>query len=209
MNKVFFSQNVNSSYNITGNGYLYNNYAVTNSLFPPTDFDLVLQSDMMTIQATLTTNFELKQIGVDFWNTSNGTNISKFSAIGSGWRDTDGTFVDLKNRFRMFAHIDSSTFREFQFADSGTISYGGVLTNYGLSVRLKYSGGGSAPSTVTDYDGNVYDIINIGGVYVTVQNWKCTKLNNGTSLTKVTDATAWSNLTTEGYCAYGNNESNV
>ena len=59
--------------------------------------------------------------------------------------------------------------------------------------------------SITDADGNVYHTITIGKQAWTVENLRTTKYNDGTSLPLVTDAAAWSNLTTPGYCWYNNN----
>jgi hypothetical protein len=64
-------------------------------------------------------------------------------------------------------------------------------------------------STITDNDGNIYDIVQIGTQYWTVQNWKCTTLDDGTSIPNVTDDTTWAGLTTLARAAYGNDEGNV
>lgn len=56
---------------------------------------------------------------------------------------------------------------------------------------------------VTDIDGNTYDTVVIGNQEWTVQNFKCTKLNDGTSISLVTTAD-WSGLTTPAYCYYNN-----
>jgi hypothetical protein len=79
----------------------------------------------------------------------------------------------------------------------------------GASVRPYYSGGGTPPLTMTDYDGNFYDVVQVGSYYYTKQNWKCTRLNNGTSIPLVTDGTTWAGLTTLARCAYDNNSSYV
>lgn len=60
------------------------------------------------------------------------------------------------------------------------------------------------PATITDRDGNVYDVIRIGTQLWTKQNLKTTKFSDGTSITQITDNTTWTNLTTQGYCWYDN-----
>jgi uncharacterized protein (TIGR02145 family) len=62
----------------------------------------------------------------------------------------------------------------------------------------------STGQTVTDADGNVYHTVVIGTQEWTVENLHTTQLNDGTSISIVTDNNAWPNLTTPGYCYYGN-----
>jgi uncharacterized protein (TIGR02145 family) len=64
------------------------------------------------------------------------------------------------------------------------------------------------PITVTDIDGNVYHPITIGTQVWLVENLKTTRYNDGTPIPLVTDSTAWSNLTTPGYCWYNNDAAN-
>ncbi|MBA7528679.1 hypothetical protein ES705_20867 [subsurface metagenome] len=61
---------------------------------------------------------------------------------------------------------------------------------------------------VTDYDGNYYNIVEIGSQVWMAENLKTTKYNDGTAIPLVTDPTTWINLTTPGYCWYDNNEAN-
>ncbi len=58
------------------------------------------------------------------------------------------------------------------------------------------------PLTVNDVDGNTYDVIRIGTQLWIKQNLKTTKLNDNSSIPLVTGNTAWSNLSTPGYCWY-------
>lgn len=62
------------------------------------------------------------------------------------------------------------------------------------------------PPTVTDIDGNVYNIVTIGTQTWLVENLKVTKYNDTTDIPLVTGSTAWENLTTSAYCWYENNE---
>ena len=79
----------------------------------------------------------------------------------------------------------------------------------GFSVRLLYYGTGTPSSTLTDYDGNVYDVVNIGTQYWTKQNWKCLHYNDGTDIPVVTGDSAWAALTSGACCSYNNDDSNV
>ena len=57
---------------------------------------------------------------------------------------------------------------------------------------------------VTDIDGNVYKTVKIGDQVWMAENLKTTKYKDGAAITLVTDNTAWSILTTPGYCWYKN-----
>lgn len=59
-------------------------------------------------------------------------------------------------------------------------------------------------TTVTDFDGNVYNTVLIGTQTWLAQNLKTTKLNDGTPIPNVTDETAWNLLSTPGYAWYAN-----
>jgi len=61
---------------------------------------------------------------------------------------------------------------------------------------------------VNDVDGNRYKVIMIGNQLWMAENLRTTKYNDGTTIPLVTDNTAWSNLTTPGYCWYDNNSAN-
>lgn len=167
-----------------GYGYLYNWYAANDANFAPTDWRLASQTELEGLSITTPL---------------------------SGRRDDSGTFNDSES----LLHIWSNTIFNASSGVSVVFDSGGYNTTQarnkrnGFAGKLIYIGSGTPNSTISDNDGNIYDVINVSGSYFTSQNWKCTTLNNGTALTKVTDATAWGNLTTEGYCAYDNNESNV
>ena len=60
--------------------------------------------------------------------------------------------------------------------------------------------------TVTDYEGNIYNTVLIGTQQWMAENLKATKLNDGTSVSVVTNGTDWNNLTTPGICFYNNDE---
>ncbi|GAG30440.1 unnamed protein product, partial [marine sediment metagenome] len=56
------------------------------------------------------------------------------------------------------------------------------------------------PGTLTDYDGNIYNTIKIGGFVFITTEFKCQHLNNGTSIPYVLDNTTWTNATSEAMC---------
>jgi len=58
--------------------------------------------------------------------------------------------------------------------------------------------------TITDLDGNSYNTISIGAQCWMQKNLSVTRYNDGAAIPLVTDNTAWSNLTTPGYCWYNN-----
>lgn len=64
-------------------------------------------------------------------------------------------------------------------------------------------------TTVTDADGNIYDLVTIGSQVWIGQNLKTTKYNDGTAIPVIGDdpVNAWSNLATGACCWYGNDES--
>ncbi|HBE42523.1 MAG TPA: hypothetical protein DDW27_15240 [Bacteroidales bacterium] len=60
--------------------------------------------------------------------------------------------------------------------------------------------------TVTDVEGNTYKTLQTGSQTWMAENLKTTKFNDGTNIPLVTGNTEWANLTTPGYCWYGNDE---
>ena len=61
-----------------------------------------------------------------------------------------------------------------------------------------------AQTTVTDYDGNVYNTVIIGTQEWQQENLKVTHYRNGDVIPNVTGNSAWINLTTGAYCDYDN-----
>jgi uncharacterized protein (TIGR02145 family) len=62
-------------------------------------------------------------------------------------------------------------------------------------------------ATITDIDGNIYRTIQIGNQIWTIENLKVTRYHNGDTIPNVTNATAWSKLTTGAFCIFDNDSS--
>ena len=61
-----------------------------------------------------------------------------------------------------------------------------------------------AGTDITDVDGNVYHTIVFGTQTWTIENLKTTHFNDTTSISLVTDSTAWANSSQSAYCWYNN-----
>ncbi|WBC28475.1 hypothetical protein RPMD05_88 [Rhodobacteraceae phage LS06-2018-MD05] len=195
-------------------GYIYNLYAIYNVLSAPTNWGVPSKSDFDTLAAYVTDGGDLKESGLTWWNTPNtgADNSSGFTARGSGYRGA--SFSGLKTEFSIAGYGSTQDICDLILEYNNTtitVQDGDYSKDAGYCVRMIYSGTGTPESTITDFDGNVYDVVQIGTQYWTVQNWKCTQYSEGNSLTKVTDQTTWNNAEAGDYyyCAYDNDNSLV
>ncbi|MCA0447307.1 MAG: fibrobacter succinogenes major paralogous domain-containing protein [Bacteroidetes bacterium] len=137
---------------------------------------------------------------------------------GNGW---GRWFVFFTNPLRMVLKMDgevhyklapSSTngfrdiiglFKEDQsvYRFNGTDYTQGSGENYQVIDGIKYGS--------LEYNGFTYKTVVIGNQEWTVENLRTTKYNDGTSITKITDSNRWKNTSSDGFCAYDNDEINV
>lgn len=66
----------------------------------------------------------------------------------------------------------------------------------------------SNPTSVTDNDGNTYNVIQIGNQFWTKENLNVSTYRNGDPILQVTDPYEWQNLNTGAWCYYANQSSN-
>ncbi|MFN5380849.1 MAG: FISUMP domain-containing protein, partial [Bacteroidota bacterium] len=64
------------------------------------------------------------------------------------------------------------------------------------------------PDTITDIDGNVYNVVQIGNQCWTKENLRTTRYNNGSVIPNVTSDDAWINLSSPAWCNYNNSPAN-
>jgi uncharacterized protein (TIGR02145 family) len=133
-------------------------------------------------------------------------NIESLTASGLCWStgsmptiaDNTNTLGDNGNSFSInITGLTPNTIyyvRAYATNSAGT-GYGNVVM---FRTHQEYSG------TMTDIDGHVYDVMTIGTQEWMAENLKVTHYRNGDPISNITDGTAWSNLTTEAYCAYNN-----
>lgn len=201
-----------------GYGLLYNWYAANTANFATSGWHVPSYTEWTTLITYLggssVAGGKLKETGTVHWLSPNtgATNESGFTAYGSSYRGVDGSFPILKSIFVAWLSGTNKYSMDLLYYSAGASS--GTTGNpiVGSSVRLIKDSTSlldGETSTMTDYDGNVYDTICIGTQEWIVQNWKCTHLNDGTSIPEVTDNTTWAGLTSGALCAYDNDWNNV
>ncbi|MEZ4778329.1 MAG: FISUMP domain-containing protein [Flavobacteriaceae bacterium] len=66
----------------------------------------------------------------------------------------------------------------------------------------------NCPDTVTDIDGNVYEVVNVGPMCWLKENLRASRYNDGTPIPNITNDIEWQNTTTGAWSNYDNNPSN-
>jgi hypothetical protein len=93
------------------------------------------------------------------------------------------------------------------YADGDQLLYKGVSGNYSTIVTDVPTGNKTTNFNFvacTDADGNNYTVVTNGNQTWMDENLKTTKYNDGIDIPLVTDDIAWEDLTTPGYCWFGN-----
>ncbi len=64
------------------------------------------------------------------------------------------------------------------------------------------------PTTISDIDGNEYQIVTIGTQTWMAENLKTTRLSNGNAISNITSDSQWNSTTSPAYCWYNNSLTN-
>lgn len=218
MHNIFHAQNYKSGGVIipTTYGRMYNHYAAGNSNFAPTGWRVPTKADYETLVTNCggvdNAGGVLKIGGTEFWSQEQVTTPNGFNGVGGGIRSTNlGQFSSM--RAKSYFHTSDGVDNDIRYL-SLTATYLKVEKYWffaaglvlGAYVRLVRD---TAATSVTDYDGNEYGVVQIGSQYWVNQNWKCTHLDDGTLINNITDDTEWYTTTSMGQCAYDNDESYV
>ena len=213
-------------YNQGTYGCLYNYYAVESGQLCPPGWHVPTYNEVHTILSyTLGSSDaggKMKTTGTTYWLSPNtgATNSSGFSARGSGIRYPGHSISGIKERavyWTSNTYNDDYAYDFYLCYDQSYLQlYGVSAYDYsiwkrdGLSVRClrddeinEVSNPCPGLPTVTDYDGNVYHTVQIGGQCWMKENLRTTRYADGTEI-----ALAASNTDSSSTVAYRYNPGN-
>ena len=220
MSNSHYVGGVKKSLSTVKNGLLYNWYIAGDGDFAPDDWKVPTRLEFETLVKasnggeTLGGGGPLKEAGFDNWASPNSgaTNSSGMTILPTGMRGrVAGDFVHMNNFFYMWTADNAtvnSNFSQVISYTSSNITGSNPWYPTGLAIRLLYTGTGE-PESLTDYDGNVYDVIKVGTQYWIKQNWACTHLKTGVVIPEITSDSGWIGDTSGALCAYNNVWDNV
>ncbi len=201
-------------------GALYNWYVVETGKLAPKGWHVPTEEDWSKLSNYLggdsVAGGKMKDGSTSHWFSPNlgASNESGFTAIPSSTRNYDGLiFYRLGDGAYFWSsteYDDSTAWVRSMLCDSTALKSFNAYKSYGRSVRCVKDSPELEPAvdTVIDVERNVYKTIKIGNQTWMTENLRTTKLNDGTQIPYVADASAWDNLRTPGYCWYNNDVSN-
>lgn len=206
--KLFYSQNIESGEKY---GLLYNWFAVGTGKLAPTGWHVPTKTELDNLIAYTGTVTSLKStrkspLAHPRWNyNSNGTDTTGYKMHPGGIRDITGDYRNIG----VYGDIWSVTnYTDTRYAynavfiiDPYFMEY--ALKNNGSSVRIiKDSSSWTPGETVTDYDGNVYNTIQIDTQVWATSNLRVIHYNDGTIIPNVTNDITWAGLSSGAWCGY-------
>lgn len=149
-----------------------------------------------------------------FWNDGNvlGT-ASGFNSLAAGYSYISDTYlIDYRYsaRFCAMNFIDNLFYYYYgiyNYIYDDNIVVANNPAAYGFSLRFIWVGIGAAPSTLTDREGNVYPVVQIGSQYWTAKNFKCTTDRNGDAIPEYFNTDIYAAYKAGVNCAYDNDNS--
>lgn len=176
--RAYATNNSGSAY---GNEFMFTTPANIPSISTTTITSITLNSAICGGNVTNTGGAAVTARGICWSITPNPTITDSKTINGTGTGTFSGSLTGLSANTTYYA-------RAYATNNIGT-AYGNELT---------------FTTKVTDYDGNSYDAITIGSQVWMKQNLKTSHYLNGDLIPTVTDAAAWSTLTTGAYCYFNN-----
>ena len=182
------SQNVFNK-NLLGN--YYNSVAYSHEDFAPAGWHVPTQSELDALILATSNNYYagalLAKPSLLYWYDLGSEWIKNTfgTTIGAGIVNYSGNIIFLQE-FGYYAsktQVDETSNKalRIQFA-SNTVLITNILKRQFSTVRL-IKDDSNFISTLSDIDGNVYNCAKAGDIVFTLENFKCTKLNTGVSLT--------------------------
>lgn len=206
-------------------GLLYNFPAVNTGKLAPAGWHVPTNTEVIALQnylgGVVVAGGKMKAEGDGLldsvypctWRYPNtgGTNESGFTAYPCGFRyGWSGAFdgIGRSGYFWSSTEHDASNAKQWSmFYDNGYLINNNGDKKLGFSIRcIRDTATGWTPAEkMQDYDGNLYDTIQIGSQIWAVQNLKVTHYNDGEAIPNIEDDEDWAALTTGALCAYDNN----
>jgi len=150
----------------------------------------------------ITSVVQILSVPYSLYSKTAGTASDAVKLTGDQIIEGKKTFVEQINAGNGIYAYDKAIKRVGDPESSTDAVNKGYVDNL-ITVALKYIASG-----VKDVDGNTYKVVLIGDKLWMAENLKTTKLNDGTPITNVTDASAWSIADYPAYCYYNNSNAN-
>jgi uncharacterized protein (TIGR02145 family) len=216
---LFFGQNQIFSASLIKYGYLYNWY--TASGIAATGWSVPTDAQWTTMTSYIggltNTAGKLKETGLLYWTTPNtgATNELGFWARGTGNRGSTGSWYGLTQWTYFWtstAYSSSNAYYRLLSYNSNNITTNNSNRKSGYSIRLIKNSTTLTHGQTGTYIGNngrVYPTICIGTQEWLACNLAETLYSNGSSISIITDNTAWANASIGAMCAFNNDIDNV
>lgn len=190
-------------------GLLYNYYTIQNTLdFLPSGLRVPTKTEVDGLKSYIETTYSAggSPLKTTYnWGEYNGTNNTKFSALPAGRRNDSGTYEQSGTHFNMWSSSEYYSSKAFAFSiDSyNTISITYYDKGFGFSIRGMRDltttelqnpalvNDGSLIGTITDYDGNIYNLIRVGDYAWMEESLRVKHFTDGTNIYNITDSYGW------------------